>query len=76
MDIGKDPGILIRSPLLAGEDFSSHCATPLVVKGQVKGVLEFFHRKPLKPEHTWLSYFETLATQAVIAMENASLFEN
>jgi PAS domain S-box-containing protein len=76
LDIGQNNITFVRSSLLAGEDFVSHYATPLVVKGQVKGVLEFFHRKTMKPEHTWFSYFETLATQAAIAIENASLFEN
>jgi PAS domain S-box-containing protein/putative nucleotidyltransferase with HDIG domain len=76
LDIGQGRGIFVRSSLLADEEFVSHYATALMVKGQVKGVLEFFHRKPLQHEHTWLSYFETLAIQAAIAIENASLFEN
>jgi HD-GYP domain-containing protein (c-di-GMP phosphodiesterase class II) len=45
-------------------------------KGQVKGVLELFHREQLEPEQEWMNYFETLATQAAIAIESASLFEN
>jgi PAS domain S-box-containing protein/putative nucleotidyltransferase with HDIG domain len=76
LDIGEGSGIFVRSSLLASEEFMSHYATPLVVKGLIKGVLEVFHRKPLEPEHTWFSYFETLATQSAIAIENASLFEN
>jgi len=76
VDIGKGGGIFVRSSLLANEEFVSHYVTPLVVKGQIKGVLEVFHRKMLEPEDTWLSYFETLATQAAIAIENTSLFEN
>ena len=65
-----------RSSLLADEEFAAHFATPLVVKGQVKGVLELFHRKAFEPESDWLNYFETLATQAAIAIESASLLEN
>lgn len=65
-----------RSSLLADEEFAAHFATPLVVKGQVKGVLELFHRKAFEPESDWLDYFETLATQAAIAIESASLLEN
>ena len=76
LDMGEGSGIFVRSSLLASEEFMAHYATPLVVKGQIKGVLEVFHRKPLEPEHTWFSYFETLATQAAIAIESASLFEN
>jgi PAS domain S-box-containing protein/putative nucleotidyltransferase with HDIG domain len=65
-----------RASFLTDEEFISHYDTPLVVKGQVKGVLEIFHRAVIEPEPGWLSYFEILATQAAIAIENASLFEN
>ncbi len=65
-----------RFSFLSGEDFTAHYATPLVIKGQVKGVLEIFHRTAIEPEPTWLGYFETLATQSAIAIDNASLFEN
>ncbi len=65
-----------RFAFLSGEDFMSHYATPLMVKGKVKGVLEIFHRGAIKPEYSWLDYLETLATQSAIAIENASLFEN
>jgi PAS domain S-box-containing protein len=75
-DLNRAPGTFSRSSLLAYEGFLSHCATPLVVKGQVKGVLEIFHRKTFVFDKEWISYFETLATQAAIAIENASLVEN
>jgi HD-GYP domain-containing protein (c-di-GMP phosphodiesterase class II) len=65
-----------RSSLLADEEFAAHFATPLIVKGQVKGVLELFHRKAFEPESDWIDYFETLATQAAIAIESASLLES
>ncbi len=69
-------GSFSRSSLLAVEGFAAHFATPLIVKGQVKGVLELFHRKTFEPESEWISYFETLATQAAIAIESASLLES
>ena len=75
-DLNRSPEIFSRFSLLANEGFASHYATPLMVKGQVKGVLEIFHRKVLESEREWINYFETLATQAAIAIENASLFEN
>ena len=76
LDIGQAHGVFVRSSLLAGEEFVLHYATPLVVKGFVKGVLELFHRKEFEPETEWLDYYETLATQAAIAIESASLLEN
>ncbi len=65
-----------RFSLLANEAFVTHYATPLVMKGQVKGVLELFHREALKPAPEWIDYFETLATQTAIAIESSSLLEN
>jgi putative nucleotidyltransferase with HDIG domain len=75
-DLNQAPGSFSRSSLLANEGFLSHYATPLVVKGQVKGVLEIFHRETFESRQEWIDYFETLATQAAIAIESASLFEN
>jgi len=75
-DLRKGGETFSRASFLADEKFVSHYDTPLLVKGQVRGVLETFHRAVIEPESGWLSYFETLATQAAIAIENASLFEN
>ncbi len=65
----------IRTQILAGEVFIAHHAVPLIAKGQVKGVLEVFHRSQLVPDPEWLEYFESLAAQAAIAIDNASLFD-
>ena len=60
---------------LAEENFIAYYGTPLIAKGQVKGVLEIYHRTALSPDLEWLSFFETLAEQAAIAIDNAELFE-
>jgi len=65
-----------RAPLLAGENFVTYYGVPLIAKGQVKGVLEIFHRAPLNPDQEWLEFLETLAGQAAIAIDNAQLFDN
>jgi PAS domain S-box-containing protein/putative nucleotidyltransferase with HDIG domain len=62
--------------LLAAENFKSHFATPLLIQGKAKGVLEIFNRTVLNPDQDWLDYFETLATQTAIAIDNASLLQN
>ena len=59
-----------------GEGFAAYYAVPLVAKGQVKGVLEVFHRAPLAAERDWVSFLEALAGQAAIAIENAQLFDH
>ncbi len=70
---------LRRSPdsslsVRAGEDVVGYCATPLVAKGEVKGVLEVYTRRPLDPPSRWVEFLETLAGQAAIAVDNAALF--
>lgn len=71
----NEGSFLLRDPLLEGEDFISYYGVPLIAKGQVKGVLEIFHRAPLDPDPDWLEFLETLAGQAAIAIENAALFD-
>ncbi|HEY0069514.1 MAG TPA: PAS domain S-box protein, partial [Chloroflexia bacterium] len=72
----SDTGDLMRAPLIAGEDFVTYFAVPLLAKGQIKGVLEIFHRSAVEPEAEWLDFLETLAGQAAIAIDNATLFDD
>src|SRR3990172_13104262 len=65
----------VRAGLLAGENFVAQYVTPLIAKGQVKGVLEVFHRAPLAPDPEWLDFLEALAGQAAIAIDNNELFD-
>jgi len=74
-DLTKSPEGFRRAPLLTEEGFISYFAAPLMAKGQVKGVLEIFHRAPLEPDNEWLEFLDTLAVQAAIAIDNAGLFE-
>lgn len=61
--------------LFQGEDFIDYFCTPLIVKGEVKGALEVFHRSVLPENPEWLDFLETLAGQAAIAIENSQLFD-
>jgi len=61
---------------LKSEMFVAYYGVPLLAKGQVKGVLEIFHRAPLTPDPEWLGFLEALASQAAIAIDNAELFTN
>ncbi len=63
-----------RALQMSGEGFVSHHATPLIAKGRVKGVLEVFHRARLVLDAEWVEFLETLAVQAAIAIDNATLF--
>ena len=67
---------LYRDSLISEEGLQSCFVTPLVAKGEVEGVLEVFQRRPFMPDSEWNDYFEALAGQAAIAIDNARLFDN
>ena len=73
-DLAKAPDDMGRQRLLAKEEFVAYYAAPLIAKGQVKGILEVFHRAPMTAAPDWLEFLETLASQAAIAIDNASMF--
>ncbi|MGZ6346307.1 MAG: HD domain-containing phosphohydrolase [Anaerolineales bacterium] len=75
-DLRPDPHNLLLTNYLAGEGFVCYYGVPLIAKGQVKGVLEVFHRTALEPDAEWLNFLNTLAGQTAIAIENSTLFEN
>lgn len=58
------------------ERFISYYATPLIAKGKVIGVLETYHRSPVTRNEEWKDFLQTLAGQAAIAIDNATLFED
>jgi len=62
-----------QKQLIEGEDFVSVYTVPLIIKGQVRGVLDIFNRSELHPDQAWLDFLETLAKQT--AIDNATLSE-
>ena len=66
----------MRAQLLGEEGFVSYYAVPLITKGEVKGVLEIFHRSRLNADREWLDFLETLGGQTAIAIENSMLFQD
>ncbi len=68
-----DPGPQYRA-MLPGEGFVAYFGAPLIAKGQVKGVLEVYHRSALDPDADWVDFLETLAGQAALAIDYAQLF--
>jgi PAS domain S-box-containing protein/putative nucleotidyltransferase with HDIG domain len=71
----EDAGNLFLNNILQDEDFSCYFGVPLITKGQLRGVLEIYHRSMLEPDGEWFEFLSTLAGQAAIATENAMLFE-
>lgn len=64
-----------KEALFAKEGFVSYYAAPLLSKGEVKGVMEIFQRTHFEPKQEWLEFLNTLATQTVIAIDNATMFQ-
>ncbi len=56
------------------EVFADYYAVPLMAKGQVKGVLELYHKSSKETDVDWAEFLDALASQAAIAIENAALF--
>jgi putative nucleotidyltransferase with HDIG domain len=62
-----------RSPSFAAEGFCFYSGLRLTVKGKLEGVIELYRRSPFQPSDSWVRFFETLAVQASVALDNASL---
>ena len=75
-NLRTEPASPFLTALFMDEEFVSYYGVPLITKGQVKGVLEVFHRAELEPDTEWLDFLHTLAGQAALAIENATLFES
>ena len=48
---------------------------PLIAQGRLQGVVELFHRSPLRVDAEWASFLEMFATQIAIAVESAGRFD-
>lgn len=68
-------GDFVRSEMIQKEGFLAHHVAPLIAKGEVKGVLEVFHRQRFEPEPQWLELLEAFANQSAIAIDNAGMYE-
>ena len=71
-DLGNQPTNSLSAPELQREKFSNYYAVPVIAKGQVKGVLEIYHRSLLQPDDDWLDFLSTMANQAAVAIDRAA----
>lgn len=61
---------------LANETFQEYLGIPLIVKGEIKGVLEIYQRGSLRNDPELMDFLETLAGQIAIAIQNVELFKS
>jgi GAF domain-containing protein/DNA-binding CsgD family transcriptional regulator len=64
-----------RRSLFAREGFKSYVAAPLTARGKLVGVIELFDRSVLSPDQEWLSFLDSLASIAAIAIDLARVNE-
>lgn len=67
---------LMNTAILETEGLVAYYGIPLESKGEIKGILELFHRSELPINQDWMSFAESIARQAAIAIDNASLFSD
>ncbi len=58
------------------EKFITYYAVPLISKGQVKGVIELFHRSWFEADPDWLEFLDAMREQTAIAIDNFRLFDD
>ncbi|MEN4010572.1 MAG: transporter substrate-binding domain-containing protein [Chloroflexota bacterium] len=75
-DLAQSADNLRTEEWVREEGFVSYISLPLISKGQVKGVLEIFHRAAWNINAAWMNFVEALANQAAIAIDNAQLLKN
>lgn len=74
-DLTKNRTEFERSPLFPSEKFVVYYGVPLIAKGRVLGVLEIFHRSPLRPDEDWLEFLNIISGQTAIAIDSAIMFK-
>jgi PAS domain S-box-containing protein/putative nucleotidyltransferase with HDIG domain len=65
-----------RNYLTDEEGFVAYGCAPMLAKGELKGLLEVFGRKPFNTNPEWISFLEMLGGQAAIAIENTQLYQD
>jgi HD-GYP domain-containing protein (c-di-GMP phosphodiesterase class II)/ABC-type amino acid transport substrate-binding protein len=75
-NLESEPGQLDGSPFQEAESFVSYIGIPLISKGIMKGVLEVFQRSSSIHDQPWMDFLESMVSQAAIALDNGSLFQD
>ena len=75
-DFSNEPDNPLLADLLQKEGFVSYHGAPLIVKGNVIGVLEVYNRWFIEQDRDWLDFLSTLAGQAAVMIDRAQLFND
>jgi len=75
-EVDFPPGDTSLPPFLSGRHFETVYDVPLIAKGELKGVLELYSNAPALEDTSWNSFLGALATQAALAIDNTTLFND
>jgi PAS domain S-box-containing protein/putative nucleotidyltransferase with HDIG domain len=75
-NLNNPPEGITPNALMEAEEFRTYIGVPLIAKGNVKGVLEIYHRSTMEFDPEWMDFLKTLAGQAAIAIENATIIDD
>jgi len=75
-DLRNTEETLFTERHLTGENFLGYCAKPLIVRGQINGVLEIFNRTPLGSDEDWLNFFDVLSGQGALLIDSALMLHD
>jgi putative nucleotidyltransferase with HDIG domain len=74
-NLQEEPQSFSRATNFQDEGFMTYLGTPLIARGEIKGVLEIFQRRAFEPDQEWFNIVETISNQIAIAIDNALLVE-
>ena len=75
-DVDKDPVPRKLLQILEREGYKAVFLSPMFVNQELQGLLEVFQKKPFYPDDDWIDFFETLAGQGAIMINQAALWKN
>jgi HD-GYP domain-containing protein (c-di-GMP phosphodiesterase class II) len=75
-DLASHPGDSLFPANIVQEKFATYYAVPLITKGQVRGVMEIYHRSVLHTDDAWLDFLATVASQTAVAIDCSRLFQD
>ncbi len=58
------------------EGFKTYIGVPLIARGELRGLLEIYHRSPLAVDQAWFDFLEILANHIAVAIDKSLLLEN
>ena len=75
-NLAKESLRFVRTVLVASEGFVSYIGVPILANGQLKGVIEIFHRAPLRFDPEWQEFLEGVVARFATVVEDTGFFQN